>query len=67
MQDVACRSSREIIDKNLKLHEELQTRRKELDRRCKQVEELATKCNTNKAELEAAKIKVFLLIFDNIA
>jgi hypothetical protein len=34
---------------------------------CKQVEELATKCNTNKAELEAAKIKVFFLIFDIVA
>ncbi|GJM95830.1 hypothetical protein PR202_ga12608 [Eleusine coracana subsp. coracana] len=33
MQSAACKSSRKVIDENLKLHEELHTRRKEIDRR----------------------------------
>ncbi|KAK3146792.1 hypothetical protein QOZ80_3BG0272070 [Eleusine coracana subsp. coracana] len=57
MQSAACKSSRKVIDENLKLHEELHTRRKEIDRRCKQLEDLAKKGNTNREKLAAAKEK----------
>ncbi|TVU46269.1 hypothetical protein EJB05_05794 [Eragrostis curvula] len=57
MQDTACKSSRRIVAENLRLHEELQTKRKEIDGRCKQLEDLATKSNINKAKLDAEKEK----------
>ncbi|XP_062211753.1 factor of DNA methylation 1-like [Phragmites australis] len=57
MQNAACQSSRKIIGENLRLHEELENRRKEIERRCKQLEDLATKSNIDGAKLEAAKEK----------
>ncbi|KAL6637334.1 hypothetical protein ACP70R_024906 [Stipagrostis hirtigluma subsp. patula] len=57
MQNAACKSSRKIINENLRLHGELETKRKQIDRRCKQLQELATKSNMDGSKLEAAKEK----------
>lgn len=61
MQDAACKSSRKVIDENVKLHQELQTRRKQIDMRCKQLEDLAIKGNIDREMLAAAKEKVVFL------
>nr|TKV92661.1 hypothetical protein SEVIR_9G174600v2 [Setaria viridis]TKV92663.1 hypothetical protein SEVIR_9G174600v2 [Setaria viridis] len=55
MQKAACRSSRKIIDENIRLYGELETKKKEIDRKGKQLEKLATKSNTDREKLEAAK------------
>lgn len=57
MQQVACKNSWKIINQNLRLHGELQTRRKEIDLRCEQLKDLATKTNIDRAKLEAEKEK----------
>lgn len=58
MQKAACRSSRKIIDENIRLYGELETKKKEIDRKGKQLEKLATKSNTDREKLEAAKEEV---------
>jgi hypothetical protein len=58
MQKYACRNSRKIIDDNIRLYGELETKKKEIDRKGKQLEKLATKSNTNREKLEAARGEV---------
>ena len=55
MQKDACRNSRKIIDENIRLYGELETRKKEIDKKREQLEKLAEKGNTNREKLEAAK------------
>ncbi|WVZ59770.1 hypothetical protein U9M48_009869 [Paspalum notatum var. saurae] len=55
MQKAACQSSRKIIAENICLRQELETRKKEVARKHKQLEKLTTKGNTNREKLEAAK------------
>ncbi|KAF8722055.1 hypothetical protein HU200_022686 [Digitaria exilis] len=55
MQEDARRNSRKIIDQNIKLNKELEARKKEIDRKSKQLEKLAMKSNTNTEKLEVAK------------
>lgn len=60
MQKKACRNSRKIIDENIRLYGELETRKKEIDKKREQLEKLAEKGNTNREKLEAAKEEVNL-------
>ncbi|OEL29733.1 Factor of DNA methylation 1 [Dichanthelium oligosanthes] len=55
MQKAACQNSRKIIDENIRLYGELETRKKEIDRKSKQLEKWVTKSNTDREKLEAAK------------
>ena len=55
MQKNACRSSRKIIEENIRLYGELETSKKEIDKKREQLEKLAEKGNTNREKLEAAK------------
>jgi len=55
MQKDACRNSRKIIAENIRLYGELETRKKEIDKKREQLEKLAEKGNTNREKLEAAK------------
>ncbi|RLN42046.1 hypothetical protein C2845_PM01G35760 [Panicum miliaceum] len=55
MQKDACQNSRQIIDENIRMYGELETRKKEIDKKGKQLEKLAEKGNTNGEKLEAAK------------
>ncbi|CAL4917808.1 unnamed protein product [Urochloa decumbens] len=55
MQKAACRDSRKIIDENIRLYRKLEAKKKEIDRKGKQLEKLATKSNTNREKLEAEK------------
>lgn len=64
MQEDARRNSRKIIDQNIKLNKELEARKKEIDRKSKQLEKLAMKSNTNTEKLEVAKQEVgFCYVF----
>jgi hypothetical protein len=58
MQKAACQNSRKIIDENIRLYGELESRKKEIDRKCEQLEMFATKSNTDREKLDAAKEKV---------
>jgi len=60
MQKKACRNSRKIIAENIRLYGELETRKKEIDKKREQLEKLAEKGNTNREKLEAAKEEVNL-------
>ena len=60
MQKKACRNSRKIIDENIRLYGELETSKKEIDKKREQLEKLAEKGNTNREKLEAAKEEVNL-------
>jgi len=60
MQKNACRSSRKIIEENIRLYGELETSKKEIDKKREQLEKLAEKGNTNREKLEAAKEEVNL-------
>jgi len=60
MQKDACQNSRKIIDENIRLYGELETRKKEIDKKREQLEKLAEKGNTNREKLEAAKEEVNL-------
>ncbi|PVH31533.1 hypothetical protein PAHAL_9G172700 [Panicum hallii] len=57
MQKAACQNSRKIIDENIRLYGELESRKKEIDRKCEQLEMFATKSNTDREKLDAAKEK----------
>jgi len=66
MQKDACRNSRKIIDENIRLYGELETRKKEIDKKREQLEKLAEKGNTNREKLEAAKEEVdFRYVFQH--
>ena len=66
MQKDACRNSRKIIDDNIRLYGELETRKKEIDKKREQLEKLAEKGNTNREKLEAAKEEVdFRYVFQH--
>ena len=66
MQKDACRNSRKIIDENIRLYGELETRNKEIDKKHEQLEKLAEKGNTNREKLEAAKEEVdFRYVFQH--
>ena len=60
MQKNACRSYRKIIEENIRLYGELETSKKEIDKKREQLEKLAEKGNTNREKLEAAKEEVNL-------
>ncbi|KAF0921722.1 hypothetical protein E2562_016995 [Oryza meyeriana var. granulata] len=57
LQQDACKSSRRIMDENLRLSEELQTKKHEIDWRCKELDYLATKSNIDRGKLIAEKEK----------
>ncbi|KAG8062694.1 hypothetical protein GUJ93_ZPchr0003g16775 [Zizania palustris] len=57
LQQVACKSSRRVIDENLRLYGELQVRRLQIGQRCKDLEYLATKNNVDREKLVAEKEK----------
>ena len=66
MQKNACRSSRKIIEENIRLYGELETSKKEIDKKREQLEKLAEKGNTNREKLEAAKEEVdFRYVFQH--
>jgi hypothetical protein len=66
MQKKACQNSRKIIDENIRLYGELETRKKEIDKKREQLEKLAEKGNTNREKLEAAKEEVdFRYVFQH--
>ena len=66
MQKDACRNSRKIIAENIRLYGELETRKKEIDKKREQLEKLAEKGNTNREKLEAAKEEVdFRYVFQH--
>uniref|UniRef100_A0A0D9ZA70 Factor of DNA methylation 1-5/IDN2 domain-containing protein n=1 Tax=Oryza glumipatula TaxID=40148 RepID=A0A0D9ZA70_9ORYZ len=57
LQQHACKDSKRIIDENLKLYEELQSKKHEIDRRCKELNYLATNTNIDRGKLVAEKEK----------
>uniref|UniRef100_A0A0D3FL02 XS domain-containing protein n=1 Tax=Oryza barthii TaxID=65489 RepID=A0A0D3FL02_9ORYZ len=57
LQQHACKDSKRIIDENLKLYEELQAKKHEIDRRCKELNYLATNTNIDRGKLVAEKEK----------
>ena len=66
MQKDACRNSRKIIAENIRLYGELETRKKEIDKKREQLEKLAEKGNTNREKLEAAEEEVdFRYVFQH--
>ena len=58
MQQLACRHSQKVIDENQNLRSELESKIGELNARSKQLDDLATKSDYERRNLEQEKQKV---------